>query len=272
MEWPVEPGRYKVGNEKSPVAVCTMASLDLDLPLDKIAIVGKAVTENVGVEKIIKNTISNPNIRFLICCGKVSKGHFVGDTIKNLVKNGVDGDKRVIGAKGAMPFLKNLTEREIEHFRKQIKVICMQGETDVKKIMGEVERCIKENPGPFKALILKKVKTIMADYDKDKEFTADEAPDNCSFDIVLDRDKKQIIVERYIGYGAERKHDCNIVGKSTEEIMGTIVKRKLISKLYHAAYLAKELKKAEIALKNDLPYEQESELIIARRKSSSRSL
>ncbi len=263
MKWPVEPGRYKTGNKKSPVAVCTMASVDIELPMDNIAILGKNVTENVGVEKIVKNTISNPNIRFLICCGKISKGHFVANAIESLIKNGVDENKRIIQARGAMPILKNLTKKQIDHFRKQVKVICMQGEEDVKKIMEKVDECIKQNPGPFKSFIItKKVKTIIADYDKDKQFTADDKLDKSSFNIILDRDKKQIIVERHIGYGSDRKHDCSIIGKTTEQIMGTLVKKKLISGLYHSSYLAKELQKAEIALKSNLPYEQDSELII----------
>lgn len=262
MEWPVVPGRYKVGNKNSPVAVCTMASVDLTLPLDNISMVGKTVTENVGIEKIVKNIVSNTNIRFLICCGKISKGHFVSDALECLVKNGVDGEKRIVGAKGAMPIVKNLTEEQIEHFRKQVKVICMQGEEDVEKIMKVVNECIKNNPGAFRVIIPRseKVKTIVADYDKDKHFTADEKKDDAWFTIVLDKDNKNIIVERYIGYGPEAKHDCNIVGKTTEQIMGTIVKRKLISSLYHATYLSKELQKAELALKENKDYEQDGNI------------
>lgn len=262
MKWPLVPGRYKVGNEKSPVAVCTMASVDMEFPMDDIAVVGKVVTENVGVEKIVKNVASNPNIRFLICCGKVSKGHFVGNALECLVKKGVDSERRIIDARGAMPIVKNLTDEEINRFREQVEVVLMQGEENVGKIMKEVKECLERSPGPFEGQPprTEKVRTIIADYDKDKDSTADEKLDEAWFTIQVDKKKKQIIVERHVGYGKEAKHDCNIVGKTTEKIIGTLVKKKLISGLYHSAYLAKELKKAEIALEEGKDYEQDQPL------------
>jgi len=75
QEWPVVSGRYYVGNKESPVAVCTLSSVGLMRkigPRDDIAIVGKTFTENLGIEKMIRNIVSNPAIRFLILCGKES--------------------------------------------------------------------------------------------------------------------------------------------------------------------------------------------------------
>ena len=34
-QWPPVEGRYRTGNSNSPVAVCTMASVDIELPKDK---------------------------------------------------------------------------------------------------------------------------------------------------------------------------------------------------------------------------------------------
>ena len=48
-----------------------------------------------------------------------------------------------------------------------------------------------------------------------------------------------------------------IVGKSASEIYMTIVRRKLITRLEHGAYLGKELYKAELALKYGKRYRQE---------------
>jgi len=256
MNWPVSPGRYKVGNKDSPIAICTMASVDLVFPMDDIAIAGKAVTENVGVEKIVKNIVSNPNIRFLICCGKPSKGHFVDNALECLVKNGIDKEKAIIGAKGSIPSVKNVSEKEIEQFRKQVEIIQMSGEENIEKIMEKAKELLKRSPGAFNGAVeADKINTITAGYDKDKEFTADKTPDKAWF--VIHVDKGQIIVERYVGHGKDSKHDCNIVGKSAEQILGTLVKRKLISGLYHAGYIGKELKKAEIAMKENKEYEQE---------------
>ena len=45
-----------------------------------------------------------------------------------------------------------------------------------------------------------------------------------------------------------------IFGKTAQEVYNTIISRKLISKLDHAAYLGKELAKAELCLKTNLKY------------------
>jgi len=49
-------------------------------------------------------------------------------------------------------------------------------------------------------------------------------------------------------------------GIITSQIVQEIIKRKLISRLDHAAYLGKEIEKAIIALKNKLNYVQDKEL------------
>jgi tetrahydromethanopterin S-methyltransferase subunit A len=49
-------------------------------------------------------------------------------------------------------------------------------------------------------------------------------------------------------------------GKRASDIYFAITEAKLVSRLDHAAYLGKELAKAEIALNNNLPYVQDEEL------------
>ncbi|MBT4538768.1 DUF4346 domain-containing protein [Candidatus Woesearchaeota archaeon] len=48
-----------------------------------------------------------------------------------------------------------------------------------------------------------------------------------------------------------------IVGKTATAIYNTIIRKKLITCFEHAAYLGKELYKAELALKHNLKYKQE---------------
>ena len=82
-----------MGNKKSSVAVCTLTSTDLPEKIfnnakEKIAIIGFCETENIGIEKIVKNIITNSNIRYLILRGKDSdkgkKGHLSGQAIFSL--------------------------------------------------------------------------------------------------------------------------------------------------------------------------------------------
>ena len=54
--------------------------------------------------------------------------------------------------------------------------------------------------------------------------------------------------------------DTLISGKTPQEIYLTAIKKKLISRLDHAAYLGKELEKAYLALENNIVYVQDEEL------------
>ena len=75
--WPVISGDYIVGDPESPVAVTTLAS-HIEAELSGAAIAGPCKTENLGIEKVVANIISNPNIRFLILAGAEVQGHITG--------------------------------------------------------------------------------------------------------------------------------------------------------------------------------------------------
>ena len=59
-----------------------------------------------------------------------------------------------------------------------------------------------------------------------------------------------------------------VYGANAIEIYNTIIKKKLISRLEHAAYLGKELYKAELALKYGKKYQQEFPLKFTEKKKS----
>jgi tetrahydromethanopterin S-methyltransferase subunit A len=265
--WPSVAGRYYLGNKNSCVAVCTLASIDLlenfNKPeyLEKISVVGKSVTENVGIEKIVQNAITNPRIRFLILCGRESEGHSVGQALIALVEKGIDENKKIIDARGPIPYLKNLSKEQVEIFRKQVKMVDLIGVEDITTILAKAEECEKNNPGVFGGGVeLENIRTIVADYDPKKEVSADGSLDEGWFNVFVDRERNLIVAEHYLGYGTAAKLNCKIVGKTSEQILGTVVKEKLVTQLYHVGYLGKELAKAEIALRQGTPYEQEGKL------------
>jgi tetrahydromethanopterin S-methyltransferase subunit A len=143
-------GHFIRGNPKSCVAAVTLSE-EFELPQDKVALFGSMKTENLGVEKVIANVISNPNIRFLIVCGSEVRGHRSGDSMLNLHLNGVDANNRVIGAKSAIPFIENLPKEAIERFRAQVKVLDLIDVVDKDRVYGAIDECIRENPGSFGA-------------------------------------------------------------------------------------------------------------------------
>lgn len=135
--WPPVRGDYQVGDANGSVAVVTLAS-----PIfpKGAAICGQCKTENLGVEKIVANVITNCNIRILILCGVESKGHLPGDTILALHKNGIDEQGRIIGSRGAIPFIQNLPEGAIERFQKQVELVNCIGQEDAEQIEELIRR------------------------------------------------------------------------------------------------------------------------------------
>jgi tetrahydromethanopterin S-methyltransferase subunit A len=151
--WPPVRGDYLVGDPNMGVAVTTLAS---PLLVSGAAIVGQCKTENLGVEKIVANVISNCNIRFLIICGVESKGHLPGDTILALHKNGIDEQGRIIGARGAIPFIQNLPPQAIKRFQDQVELIdCigLENMDEIRELVSKYNLLAKPYPEePFQVV------------------------------------------------------------------------------------------------------------------------
>jgi tetrahydromethanopterin S-methyltransferase subunit A len=145
----VTKGDFFFGDPESPVAVVTLGSHFGKVFTDiGAAIEGTAKTENIGLEKVIVNIISNPNIRFLILCGSEIMGHVTGQSLEALYHNGVK-EGRIVDAKGAIPFIENLNEEHLERFQKQVEFISDIGNEDVSKISAKVKELIGRDPGAY---------------------------------------------------------------------------------------------------------------------------
>jgi tetrahydromethanopterin S-methyltransferase subunit A len=95
---------------------------------------------------------------------------------------------------------------------------------------------------------------VIAKFDPIKDWHQDKKG---YFLIRLNRKKEEIEV----GFSTN-KHVITkkIHGKNATELYHTILSKNLVSRKDHAAYLGKELYKAELALKYNLKYEQDSDL------------
>jgi tetrahydromethanopterin S-methyltransferase subunit A len=145
--WPVVKGEYDTGDTKSCVAVATCGSHFSKFPLTAGAsIAGPFKTENLGIEKIVANVISNPNIRFLVICGSEVKGHISGDALICLHKFGLK-DGRIVNAKGAIPYIENLDDAAVKRFQQQVALVEMVDVEDEAKITATIKDCIAKDPG-----------------------------------------------------------------------------------------------------------------------------
>ncbi len=292
--WPIVPGEYLLfSGSSAPVAVSTLASLALprqlaDLRPDGLAIVGKTETENIGLDKIIKNMVANPALRYLIVAGQEAEGHCPGQTLLALAREGVDENRRVLGSRGKRAVLRNVTREEIETFRKQVRIVDMIGCEDAAAIAAEVGELAGENGDvcgdagcscrtqvheapPVVAALPLAPEAASCGCDgpcHDVAFLEAsaarviqaQAPANVELDragylvIIVQRDRGVIVAEHY-----DYDHTLTgvIEGTDARSIYWTAIEKAWVSQLTHAAYLGKELARAELALTLVFDYVQD---------------
>jgi tetrahydromethanopterin S-methyltransferase subunit A len=166
INWPPIKGDYEVGNEKSPIAILIIGRGQAKIDKEDFAIKGVLKTENVGLEKVVANIISNPSIRFLIACGKEEFGHFPGHALIGLLQNGVDDHMRIRCEKSAIPYLCNLDSEAVERFRNQVVLIDQIypksadeiiaydpiynfDESRTEALLDAIRSCKTNSPGPY---------------------------------------------------------------------------------------------------------------------------
>ncbi len=137
------PEEYYFGNPDSSVAICTLSSLELlrkisnsDV-LKQISIVGRLLSENKGIDMIIRHVNQNKKIKILIVCGKEISGHKAGHSLFKLYENGIDNTGRIIDSTSPDPFL-TVKNSQIKYFQKEIKLVNMINETNYNKIKQKI--------------------------------------------------------------------------------------------------------------------------------------
>lgn len=125
----------------SSVAICTLSSIDLlerisrtVALMDKIAIAGRLLSENRGIDAMIEFTSRNPDLERIILCGKEVKGHRAGQALLSLAKNGAGPGGRIIGALGPYPILHSEL-KDVNTFRNRVQVVDLMGITKLETIM-----------------------------------------------------------------------------------------------------------------------------------------
>jgi tetrahydromethanopterin S-methyltransferase subunit A len=257
--WPPLPGSYTVLRYNAPVAVCTLTDESLGTQVanragSEIAIVGSVFTENLGIERIVMNTLANPSIRFLLLCGPDSKqtmGHLPGQSMTALARHGLDDRGRIRKAAGRRPVLRNIDRSAIEHFRSTVVVVDRIGECDLNVIVDSARECAARSSGPGKPFEPSRIVRKVAGYVPERMIS-----DKAGYFVVYPaRARRVLLLEHYRNNGVL---DVVIEGRAAAELYYPAIDRGLISRLDHAAYLGRELARAERALENGGPYVQDA--------------
>ena len=256
--WPPLPGDYQVLRYGAPVAVCALNSPELVAPLARAAhgdlsLVGTLRTENLGIERVIRNVLANPNIRFLVLSGQDTRqpiGHLPGQSLASLFQNGLDERGRIVGAQGRRPVLKNVSSDQVSAFLRQVELSNLIGETSVERIANRIGELAARNPGPFGERVADDALAPIVAAEPKRL-----VPDAAGFFVVYpDRERRRLVVEHYTNAGLL---DCVIEGRTPAALCSEAIARSLVSRLDHAAYLGQELARAERCLLTGEPYVQD---------------
>ncbi|MGE5664927.1 MAG: hypothetical protein ACM31I_11420 [Deltaproteobacteria bacterium] len=244
--WPPLPGDYTVLDRNAPGAVCTLAAEDLyeallKAPLPGVALVGKLTTENLGIERLVRNIVANPRISWLLLCGTESRGHRAGECLAALAENSVDSEMRIVGAPGKRARLVNLSFEEVEAFRRGVRVVSRIGLEDVGEIAGLAEELGETSPS-------ERGRTAPPAIPREEMAApqSESLPDPAGYFVIdISADKKIMRLEHYT---PDHRLTAVLLGSNARDLYLSAVRRGLIARPDHAAYLGYELGKAERAL------------------------
>ena len=132
------------GDSKSNIAICTLSSMNLlkDISrssiIKEVAIAGRLLSENKGIDSLVRSVVSNKKIDTIILCGKDTLGHKPGDSLLCLYKNGLDVNRRIIGSASPYPIL-TVSKKEVSKFQEQVKIINKIGKTSISELKSIIE-------------------------------------------------------------------------------------------------------------------------------------
>jgi tetrahydromethanopterin S-methyltransferase subunit A len=267
-DWPPVPGEYfnLCRGDACTVAVSTLASPELARALadeapPELCIVGKTETENIGLDKIIRNTVTNPAIRHLILAGREPKGHKSGQTLLALIERGVDESMRVIESEAPHPVLRNVTREEVEAFRSQVTVVDMIGCEDASDVVRKIQEVGKVSGagGPACGCAKCGDPAPVIEVDLPPVIRAEEPGsvmlDPAGYFVILTLRGNRVLRVEHYDYQNRLLHV--VEGRTARSLYWTILRLGWVSELLHAAYLGKELARAEQALETGSPFVQD---------------
>ena len=239
--------------------MCTLNSDHLvkeltETDIEGLSIVGSLHTENLGIEHLIRNTLANPHIRFLIVCGEDTRkaiGHLPGQSLLALMEHGIDENMRIINAKGKRPLLKNIYYEHVEAFRRQVQAIDQIGNSDVSTLLDLITAAAVQDPGPFADAPADVVPVPIEMVNIASKLVLDPAG---YLVIYPDRAQGRLVLEHYSNKGVLNRM---FAATSAAALYTRVIELGLISRLDHAAYLGRELARAEHALQSGENYIQD---------------
>jgi tetrahydromethanopterin S-methyltransferase subunit A len=147
--------------------------------------------------------------------------------------------------------LKNITEREIHHLRRQLQIADLIGTTSTNDLAQALASLGRQAAEPYeRGLRVGLVDILKATPARHLKLD----PAGYFVIMVMKDNELPLLVEHYSNDG---KLKNMMAGEDAASICAMLIEKKLVSRLDHAAYLGRELAKAEQSLTSGLKYKQD---------------
>ena len=139
----------------------------------------------------------------------------------------------------------------MEAFRRRLQVVDLIGTTDLEAIAGSIAEAAANDPGPAEAVTAEAPAVPVQWAVEPLRLVSDPAG---YLVIYPDRRRHLLVLEHYANNGVLTRV---IEGATPTALYGTVIAEGLISRLDHAAYLGRELARAQHALATGEDYVQD---------------
>jgi tetrahydromethanopterin S-methyltransferase subunit A len=147
--------------------------------------------------------------------------------------------------------LKNVTRLEVSAFIGQVELVLLIGEHDEAVLVKQIRALSDRNPGVYTHLVVEaRVERVQAT--EPLRLTLDTAG---YFVIYPELRTRRLFVEHYTNQGVL---DCVMEGSSTGALYSEAIRRNLLTRLDHAAYLGRELARAEQSILQGISFVQDA--------------
>ncbi len=257
--WPHVPGHYVLADAAAPVVVALPGRTALAQAVARdappgLCLVAELENENLAIEKLVRNLLANPAVSAVICAGGTSEEDPVAGTLAALFRSGLDARGRVVGAPGAYPVLADTRAADADAVRGQVRFVDMRGCVDVAEIHARIRELANAAEQRAAAAArheagAPKTERVVIETLDDAELKTDKAG---YFEISVEYGA--ILLKHY---SPKQKLLRIIEGKDARAIYRNLIRRGWVSRLDHAAYLGRELTRAERAIRDGTEYRQD---------------
>jgi tetrahydromethanopterin S-methyltransferase subunit A len=266
------PAALHLGAPQGWVALCTLAERDLPGRLalaarlsraarPAIALIGPLLTLPRGLARLVANLAALPAIRHLLLCGQDPDGVPAREAIRRLWQAGLTPAGSIPGLPGVPP-LRNLDRRSLALVRARVRLTDLGPTRRADWILRAAQR-LPRGQGNARRRLLRHL-TIRTRPITPRDHGLDPSG---YFVILAPTPDKRICCEHYRSDGVLTRR---FLGADAAGLCRAIIERGLAGTADHAAYLGRELQKAEDALRAGLPYFQDDPLSFARGRPARR--